>query len=76
LTSKGIQLNSSPKEDESYFIIGEEPSDENPTPSYLKYTSDGNLKMKVNSFELIGASNLNLLHNTVPIEESGSKNIQ
>jgi hypothetical protein len=32
--------------------------------------------MKVNSFELIGAMNPNLLHNTAPIEPIGATKIQ
>lgn len=64
LSSKGIQLNASPNDDESYFIIGD---DTDNSKSYLKYDKDGKLTLRVNEMELIGTvENPNLLNNTGP----------
>lgn len=64
LSSQGIQLNASPKDNESYFIIGD---DTDNSKSCLKYDKDGKLTLRVNEMELIGITeNPNLLNNTGP----------
>lgn len=68
LTSDGIKLNSIPDETDPYYLeIGDLNNPDNLTSSYIKYDKDGNLQMKVSSFELIGSlGGSNLLNNTMP----------
>ena len=73
LSSKGIQLNASPKDNESYFIIGD---DTDNSKSCLKYDKDGKLTLRVNEMELIGTTeNSNLLNNTGPWFYDSENNI-
>lgn len=68
LTSAGIQLNSNPNKDkkENYFLIGNKDESDN---TYLEYSANGNLIMRVNEFQLTSVmGGPNLLHNTAPKE--------
>lgn len=68
LTSAGIQLNSDPDKDkkENYFLIGNKDENDN---TYLEYSANGDLIMRVNEFQLTSVmGGPNLLHNTAPKE--------
>lgn len=68
LTSAGIQLNSNPDKDkkENYFLIGNKDESDN---TYLEYSANGDLIMRVNEFQLTSVmGGPNLLHNTAPKE--------
>lgn len=82
LTSNGIQLNSSPNTElnENYFLIGHEPgtvigdTEYGADSSYLKYSSQGDLTLQVNEFQLTGTmGNINLLNDTWPEADVGEE---
>jgi hypothetical protein len=61
LSSGKIKLNSSPTQQENYFLIG---TDDNSSPC-LKYDYNGKLTLRVNELEITGTTeNPNLLNNS------------
>lgn len=68
LTSGNLELDSNPLKGDSFLCIGDS-SEENP---FLKFTNDGELKIKVTNFELTYHSGQNLLKNTAPLDRIGN----
>ena len=64
LTSDHISLNSNPVYGGEWLNIGND-------QTYMKFTSDGALKIKVTEFELTYHTGENLLRNTAPLENQG-----
>ena len=64
LTSEHVNLNSNPAYGSEWLDIGND-------QTYMKFTSDGALKIRVTDFELTYHTGENLLKNTAPLEREG-----